>query len=244
MTNEIQYSDEFLNAYLDNELSSSDKACLLKAVRQDEELSHRLCQLQRVKNMVQLAYHDVTPQLEDQPEPARKKSSASRYAIAATVLLMLGAVSGWLAHKQFFNQPGLTEIAREFRTNSPNNGAPWKLMVQVSSNDKNRYNVLINETERLLKTAQQNKEQVVIQILANSKGLDILKDDNTQIALKMRQLSRQYDNLILTACGQTLKKLRLKNRQIPKLLTEASIVHSALQEAIEKQKQGWTYIKI
>lgn len=243
MKNEIQFSDEFLNAYLDNELSSSDKASLLKAVQQDEELSRRLCQLQRVKNMVQLAYADVMPI--DEPADTQKAASfTSRYAIAASILLTVGILTGWLGHNQFAKQPGLTEIVQELRTNAPNNGTPWKLIVQVTSNDRHRHNVLLDETERLLKTAKQNREQVVIQILANSKGIDLLKANNQYVSSRMQSLTQQYNNLILTACGQTLKKLKLKNMPIPQLLNKTTVVHSAIQEAIQKQKQGWTYIKI
>ncbi|MDH5445271.1 MAG: hypothetical protein OEY52_06915 [Gammaproteobacteria bacterium] len=244
MNDKTQFSDEYLNAYLDNELASSDKVRLIRALRSDEELSRRLCQLQRVKNMVQLAYHDIQPPRIEQPVATEKQpTQVSRYAIAASILLVIGVFAGWLAHTHF-QKPGLTEIVQELRTNTPTNGNPWKLIVQVSSNDQHRYNVLMDETERLLKTARSNNEQVVIQLLANSKGIDLLKNDNSPVSLRMRQLSRQYNNLILTACGQTLKKLKLNNKPIPQLLDDTKVVQSALHEAIQKQKAGWTFIKI
>lgn len=245
MKHEIHFSDEFLNAYLDDELSHADKARLLAAVREDDNLSRRLCQLQRVRNMVQLAYHDVNMPVEDQPVAEQKKYRLPRLATAASILLLTGALAGWFTHNQLTpSQPGLTEIVQELRTNHPINGNPWKLIVQVSTNDSNRFNILMDETERLLKTARQNKEQVIIQILANADGINLLKDDHSPFSQRVRNLNRTYNNLLLTACGQTLKKLKLKNKQVPKLLSEAKVVHSALQQVIERQKQGWTYIKI
>lgn len=245
MNDEIQFSDEFLNAYLDDELNHSDKTRLLDAVRNDAHLNRRLCQLQRVHNMVQLAYHDISHIREEQPQPLKKKNRQPRFATAATILLIAGALGGWFTHNHFNSQPGLTEIVQELRTNIPQAGAPWKLIVQVSTNDANRFNILMDETERLLKTAQQNDEKIFIQILANADGINLLKDDDSPTAIRVRDLNRQYsNNLLLTACGQTLKKLKTKNKGIPKLLSEAKIVHSALQQVIEKQKQGWTYIRI
>ena len=244
MKDEIHFSDEFLNAYLDDELTQADKALLLKAVNEDQVLSQRLCQLQRVKNMVQLAYHDVQPVLEEQPEPGHRPKWFTPYATAASVLLLVGVLGGWLSHGYFSQQPGLTEIFKEFRTNNPVAGKPWHLMVQVTSEDQNRFNVLMDETERLLKTARKKNEQDFIQFLANSSGINLLKDENTALSRRVRSLSQQYNNLLLTACGQTLKKLKLNKKELPKLLGEARVVRSALHEVIEKQKQGWTYIKI
>lgn len=244
MKNEIHFSDEFLNAYLDDELSHSDKARLLAAARQNEALSRRLCQLQRVRNMVQLAYHDVSRPLEEQPVPQKKTPFLPRLAGVASILLLAGVVGGWFTHHYFDRQVGLTEMVQELRLNNPQANAPWKLMVQVSSDDNHRFNVLIDETERLLKTAQENNEQVTIQILANSSGINLLKDDGSPTAIRVRNLNRKYHNLLLTACGQTLQKLKLAHQPVPRLLSEATIVPSALQEVIEKQRLGWTYVKI
>lgn len=245
MNNEIHFSDEFINAYLDGELNQSDKARLLTAARTDEQLSQRLCQLQRVKNMVQLAYHDINAPIDEQPASIQNTSRIPRFSTAASILLLAGAMGGWFTHNYFNKQYGFTEMVKEIRTNTPQKtGTPWKLMVQVSTHDNHRFNILMDETERLLKTAEQNNRQVIIQILANAKGINLLKDDQSPMSLRVRALSNQYNNLLLTACGQTLQKLKLQNKHIPSLLSEATVVHSALQEVISKQKQGWTYIKI
>lgn len=245
MKNEVHFSDEFLNAYLDNELSHADKARLLDAVRDDERLSRRLCQLQRVRNMVQLAYHDIGQPTDERSRLEKKNFHLPRFATAATILLIAGALGGWFTHNYFNTQPGLTEIVQELRTNNSHSATPWKLIVQVSTNDTNRLNTLMDETERLLKTAKQNNEKIFIQILANADGIHLLKDDQSPMSLRVHNLNRQYSsNLLLTACGQSLKKLKATNKGAPKLLSEAKIVHSALQQVIEKQRQGWTYIKI
>lgn len=244
MKNESHFSDEFLNAYIDDELNHSDKLRLISALRENEQLSRRLCQLQRVRNMVKLAYQDINMPLDEKPEAMRVNSYLPRFATAASILLLAGVLGGWFTHHYFSTQSGLTEIVQELRTNSPQTETPWKLMVQVSSNDQHRFNILMDETERLLKTAQDKNEQVIIQILANAGGINLLKDDQSPMSIRIRELDRKYSNLLLTACGQTLKKLQLNNKQAPRLLSATSVVHSAFQEVIEKQRQGWTYIKI
>ena len=244
MTRDHHISDEFLNAYLDGELSSSDEAYLLSRLRHDTDLNRRLCQLQRVQNMLQLAYHEDGMPM--QKEPIIEKSIERRpfIAIAASVLLLIGAVGGWLSHTHLNKPQGLLQLATDVRTNKPQADGPWRLMLHVNTGDTYRYNVVLDETERLLKTASDKKEDVTIQILSNASGLKLLEDNQSSHAQRLRRLYKQYDNLILTACGQTLKRLKAENKPEPKLLATTKIVPSAVQEVIAKQKQGWTYIRI
>ena len=59
MNGDKSYSDEMLNAYLDGELESDERAQVLEALRSVENLSQRVCRLQKVHSMVQLAYQDT-----------------------------------------------------------------------------------------------------------------------------------------------------------------------------------------
>ena len=59
MHHEKQYSDEHLNAFIDNQLDTAEKAELLDALRHDDELSQRVCKLQKLHNLVQLSYQSV-----------------------------------------------------------------------------------------------------------------------------------------------------------------------------------------
>ena len=244
MTRDQHISDEFLNAYLDGELSSSDEAQLLSRLRHDAELSHRLCQLQRVQNMLHLAYHEDGMPRPKEPMLDRHIERRSFIAIAASVLLLIGAVGGWFSNTHLNEPQGLLQLAKDIRTNKPQTGDAWRLMLHVNTGDTYRYNVILDETERLLKTAADKNEKVTIQILTNAAGLKLLEDNQSPQAQRLRKLYTQYDNLLLTACGQTLKRLKAEKNIEPKLLATTKIVPSAIQEVIDKQKQGWTYIRI
>ena len=53
------YSDEFLNAYIDDQLDEAERSALLTELKVNDELSRRVCQLRKARDMVQLAYLDV-----------------------------------------------------------------------------------------------------------------------------------------------------------------------------------------
>lgn len=59
MPDKKQYSDEHLNAFIDDQLDAKEKAEILDAVRHDTELSQRVCKLQKLHNLIQLSYQSV-----------------------------------------------------------------------------------------------------------------------------------------------------------------------------------------
>jgi len=152
------YSDEHLNAYLDNQLDASERAQLLEALRQDGDLSARVCKLQKVKEMVQLAYHNFDAELSIQQPPQHKPVWP---AIAASFLLAMGVLTGWFANSQFGHQPRLLELAKAAQTSNTmaTTQEEWRIVLHVDSADADRFNVMLDETEQLLKTsAQRNKK--------------------------------------------------------------------------------------
>ncbi|MDH5179256.1 MAG: hypothetical protein OEZ39_11720 [Gammaproteobacteria bacterium] len=244
MSNGIRYSDEFLNAYLDNELEQADKARLLADLRRDEVLNRRLCQLQRVHNMVQLAYHDIDmPEATVQSQP-KQGSRRYRFATAAAVLLLAGVTSGWFGHQYMNSSPGLVDLAGSIYNTPANQSGEWRVILHVSTKDPFKYETILDETETLLRTSSENKQKVIVQILGNSAGLAMLTDDKSSYSTRLADLQQRYPNLLLAACGKTLERLKLNNKPMPKLLSAARVVPSALNEVMQKQKEGWTYIRI
>ncbi len=72
-------------------------------------------------------------------------------------------------------------------------------MLHASSYDSKHYNLLINKTGELLKTSLTNNEPVQIELLTNSLGLSLLKDDNKEYTQRLNELASKYDNLKLLA---------------------------------------------
>jgi len=238
-----QYSDEFINSYLDNELGHDDRKELLNAIRHDRKLSNQVCKLKNVKDMVQLAY-----QIDTNTTVNNKNSIFKQWqTIAASILLIFGVTIGWLAN-DITSQPRLSDIAKNIHFSTAGKGAQtsknWRLVLHVSSNDSKRYNILLNEAESLLKTSLENNESVQIELLTNGPGLAILEDKNSAISKRVNALADKYDNFTLLACKKALKRLKDEKGINLKLVPETETVESALHHAIQRQKEGWSYIQI
>ncbi len=240
-----RFSDEHLNAYLDGELADTERMHLLETLRTDRELASRTCQLQKVKEMVQLAYPLPT-------EPARRAARTHRRrdrffgpALAASLLFLVGLLGGWYANTQYHATPSLLEIARSTNFNAASEaGKPWRLMLHVSSGNTHRYGVMLSETERLLRTARAEGQPVHIEIVTNGPGLQLLSNRDDPVTRRLQRLAREFDNLELRACERALARYRALKGHDLNLIPEAGTVPSAMSEVIRRQKEGWAYINI
>jgi intracellular sulfur oxidation DsrE/DsrF family protein len=237
------FSDEYLNAYLDNQLEADERAHLLDKLRRDGKLSERVCKLQKVKEMVQLAYHNFD---------AEQSSQQPRHripvwpAIAASFLLAIGLLAGWFANSQYAHQPSLLELAKAAQTSNTRATAneEWRIVLHVDSADPERYNVMLDETEQLLKTSAQQQQKVRVEILTNGGGLMLVENGNKAYTKRLQSLTKQYDNLGLLVCQRALNKIKAQKGLQLELVPEARVVESAMNEVIKRQKEGWAYIRI
>ena len=237
------FSDEYLNAYLDNQLAPDERGQLLEALRQDSELSARVCKLQKVKEMVQLAYHNF----EAEQAPQHSHTSKPVWpALAASFVLAIGLLTGWFANNHFDQQPRLLDLAKAAQTqNTMASGQQeWRLVLHVDSSDPARFNVMLDETEQLLKTSAQQQQNVRIEILTNGGGLMLVEESDAPYTQRLQSLAQQYDNLGLIACQRALNNLKQEKGIELDLVPEANVVESAMNQVIKRQQEGWAYIRI
>lgn len=245
MTHNEDFSDEILNAFIDDQLDHDERAQILSALRHDDALSQRVCDLQKVRSLVQLAFNesDIVP--EHQQAATHKTSNTLRNGIAASILIVVGVLSGWFTHQYMNTGKNLVEYAKTIRNNPAlAENEPWQVMLHVSHNQDKRFNIMLDEAEQLLSTYKKNKQPLQLEILANGKGLDLVKNENSPHAIKLQQLKNQYDNLVVSVCGQTLKRIQEETGKSVSLIPDANVVRSAIHQVSKRQKQGWTYIHI
>jgi intracellular sulfur oxidation DsrE/DsrF family protein len=93
MNKDRRFSDEFLNAFVDNQLTPDEKSRAYAEISQDEELNRHVCELRKVHDLVQLAYRDVPAA----PVPATASVARRQLrfgAVAAAVVLATGIALG------------------------------------------------------------------------------------------------------------------------------------------------------
>ena len=243
MTTHKQFSDEHLNAFIDDQLTNSERAELLDAIRHDHELSQRVCKLQKLHNLVQLSYESIDVPERHNTSDRKTEPQRLKWFATASVLLIMGTISGWIANENL-GQKKLYEIAEIKQNNNTANSEKWRLMLHVSTANPRRLNIVLDEMEVLLEQYANSKQKLQLEVLTNSEGLALVKNNGKTYNQRLVSLKKKYNNLVVLACNQTLQRLQKTYGKQPALLPDTNIVPSAINQIIKRQKEGWSYIRI
>ncbi|VAX12711.1 hypothetical protein MNBD_GAMMA24-1679 [hydrothermal vent metagenome] len=240
------FSDERLNAFIDNEMDLAEKQETFEVFRHDEALRKRACELQKTHDLIKLTYQsvDLPPSYQT---PLRNKQTHPRFLrnmVAATILVVVSSLLGWFGHQELAPNNSLLDLARAVQPPQAVNSRARKIMLHVSTSDEYRLNIMLTETEHLLKASRKNGEKVFVEILANGPGLKIVDNVGSAPARRLQKLQTRYDNLYVTACAQAIERLRVTKGIKLDLIPNASVVRSSLSEVLKRQREGWTYIRI
>lgn len=245
--NNNDISNELLNAYLDNELDSDERAEILAALENDAALSGRLCELRNIKELTQFAYstHD------SRPVTGVRWKFAGHYiglAVAATLFLAIGSLVGWFAHDNVGLNPVAPGEQKQMAStgnlsNLTANAEKKKVILHIDTAEPDKLIAALDSAEDLLASSEKKGNPLLLEIIANSKGLDLLRVDTTPSAERIAELSQKYDNLSILACNRAIQRLEELGVRV-KLIPEAIVAPSALDQIIHRLKEGWVYIKV
>lgn len=241
-------SEERLNALIDGELTPADAAALLERLRTDASLRERIGLLRLGKELVRHAYvgiaGDVAPR---RPEASMPAGTPRWRALAAALLAVgVGALLGWTAHESGGGaagpDPDLILRFTELAARSPHGDAEH-VILHVSSAAPQHGQAVLDRAEGILETARASKRTVVVEIVANGGGIDLLRDGVSVQGARIATLRAAYPQLSLVACGQTAQRLRESGIEV-RLLPGTSVATSALDEIVLRMQQGWAYVRI
>lgn len=119
-----------------------------------------------------------------------------------------------------------------------------KILLQISTNDAARMNLILNNASNINKYYLDKGEEAQIEIVAYGPGLTMLRGDKSPVKKRIKTIAQNYENVSFKACNNTLHKAmkKEKKKHIP-LVPEAKIVPSGVIHLIQRQEQGWHYIK-
>lgn len=236
-------SDEYLNAFVDDQLDMAEKNRVFDLIEQDGTLKARVCELRGLKKMIQHAYEapPVAPHLSSR---GWWRQATYMQTLAACLLLVIGGASGWFAHYSFSNGSD-REMMRMLHTMQRNDIASdtHKLMIHVGTANQIRLKSALDEAENLLAHSMNTNRPIEVEIIANGGGLALLRADVSPFAQRINTMREKYPSLALVACNQSIRNLRAKGVEV-RLLPNTGVASSALDEITLRLKQGWGYIKV
>ena len=233
-------SDEQLNALIDDQLDVNERARVLSAIKSNKELEEKYNKLRQMKEMVLLTYENVhVPPLNTQ-SIHYSGTQNWRMGVAASVILGIGISLGWVVSKQITPDPAKSFLmVSELDAKSVNS---QKVILHVNTMEKIRVEQALDKAELVLKEYKDQNEPLDLEIIANSKGLGLLRR-NSPYANRIKDLTAKYSNVSFLACGIAKENARMKEGHEISLLPEATQVPAALDQILKRLKLGWLYVR-
>lgn len=234
-------SDEFLNAFVDNQIDADEKGRAYPLINADSELNRKVCELRKVSDLVRLAYDTPPPP----PRQHQQSRNLRRYLkpILAPALLAIGLTLGWSLRALSGPigasiRPGGTIVA------AASQPLMTKVLFHLDNGDRGHMRQVLEEARHLLARYRADHKVAKVEILADGPGLALLREHRSPYAAQIARLQKDYPNLIFAACQDTINRLERRKGIDPHLLPQAIVVPSAIAEIVRLQHRGWTYIRV
>jgi hypothetical protein len=240
-------SDELLCSFIDGELAPEERAEILARMQADAGLRDRVCALLTAREMVRLAYAQVPAGRADR----RARGTAwrvSRQAAVAVLLLGVGLAGGWVLQGSGGARTADAGIARLLPAGVQpvhlvRGAAPAGVLLHIDSAEPARLGELADYVQGILDGAERRGVTVEVEVLANYRGLDVLRSDLAAGEGRIARLALRSPRVSLVACGQTIARLRREGQPVT-LLPGVREAPSAVGEIVDRLQAGWAYIKV
>jgi len=118
-----------------------------------------------------------------------------------------------------------------------------KVAIHIDENDKARMQLVMNNAANINQFYQDKGEEVKVEIVAYGPGLHMLRDDTSPVKDRIKSFEQNFDNISFRACANTHKKMSKKAGKEIKLLSQAKMVPSGAVHLIQRQEEGWSYLR-
>jgi intracellular sulfur oxidation DsrE/DsrF family protein len=109
------------------------------------------------------------------------------------------------------------------------------VVIQISENNPAIWNLALNNAKNIQQ--EMGKDNVNIEIVAYGPGINMFKFDSE---VGPRLTEANTDGIALLACGNTMKAQKLTEKDLD---GNVKVVKAGVVEIINKQREGWAYIK-
>jgi len=121
--------------------------------------------------------------------------------------------------------------------------ADHHLVIHVDDNDKGKMNIAMNNAANVTQYYADKGQKVEIEIVAYGPGLNMLRPGKSPVEGRIKDFAGSFDNISFAACGNTMKGMSKKEGAQVTVYDFAKVVPSGVVQIMERQDQGWHYIR-
>ncbi len=109
-----------------------------------------------------------------------------------------------------------------------------RIIMQLTSGDTLVHKNLMKQFKNMKEAAP----TMQIEVVCHGPGMDLLMSDRSIVQAKVKEFAAQ--GIIFLACENTIKE---RNLDRSKVIPEAGYVKAGIIHIVERQEDGWSYIK-
>lgn len=118
-----------------------------------------------------------------------------------------------------------------------------RLVLHVDDNDPARMNLALNNASNVLDHYREKGQLAEVEIVAYGPGLHMLRSDTSPVKDRIAKMKKAMDGLEFVACGNTMTNMGKAESKEIAVLPEAKIVKTGVVHLMERQKEGWNYVR-
>jgi intracellular sulfur oxidation DsrE/DsrF family protein len=111
---------------------------------------------------------------------------------------------------------------------------PHRIIMQLTSGDTLVHKNLMKQFKNMKEAAP----TMQIEVVCHGPGMDMLMSDRSIVQPKLEEFAAQ--GIVFLACENTIKERKLDRS---KVIPEAGYVKAGIIHIVERQEDGWSYIK-
>lgn len=137
----------------------------------------------------------------------------------------------------------LTLMTALFLAATVNAADKHRIVLHLDEADPERQELVLNNASNINKYYQDKGEEVEIEIVAYGPGLTMLVPGKSPVEERVVSIAQNFENVSFQACANTLSKMSQKAGKQVELMPQAKMVPSGVVHLVERQEQGWSYIR-
>ena len=248
MNKQNRYSDEHINAYIDGELDTDERARLLLDEQHDATLSQRISDARVLKEKVQLAYADLSTADIVRDSVKRSTLFGSKRSLVAGIAILLTTAAFVLPTIIGNNE---IVVAQQLIKNTPplqadaiakTIGSRKKVVINISQYKANDFGNTLKNIENILQE-HRDDNTFKIELVAHKAGLKALDTKTSRHVEQIILLAKRFDSFDVVACAKSMADLATAGNPI-QLMKSILITPSAAEQITKRTSQGWMYLKL
>jgi len=137
------------------------------------------------------------------------------------------------------------KAAQVLKQHSAVSAKQHRLLIHVDQNDPAVINLALKNATNVMEYYRAKGEDVDVDIVTYGPVLHMLRADTSPVQDRIKQLKGMAfpSKVQFSACGNTKENMEKKEERAITVLPDAVIVPSGVVRLMEKQEEGWSYLR-